>query len=468
MNTHIGFELVSNTMKKAHLTLEEQVQEFLDAGGKITSLKMGETQYPDGKLPPAQPAPKKTNNMQQKTYIERQEQYSVPVPKEKVVERKVKNKSYEERRKEERREASAKRKLEREAAARQAKTEREAARQAEAEAARQAKIDEKNKKDQLRKAKLALREYEAAMRAAVINDEVQRKESNRKARDEAVKANKLHYEAVCKHHGLTRFQIAGEDNQYCTECSYKNRKSKLSLLHTYPRPSERYQANQSLLNIALSNGETDFLGHCTEHGHTLFSLKKYGKNKNGYCCVTCRNRFRKTSYHKKQSRVKKLIAPKKVKAPKIKPVKQRVTKLVVYSLLSMCRKENVRLKNEAIQSGLTQYEGCCIKHGYSPMNLWGGRSECRKCKYEKSHVSKLMTFEEREADLNRQSENRNRMLKALEKIPFSNQFIGVCKQHGESAFYLKPSNNTDSNYSYSCMHCQLINAKRTELKKSKA
>ena len=154
----------------------------------------------------------------------------------------------------------------------------------------------------------------------------------------------------------------------------------------------------------------------------------------------------------KKIKIAKVLKPKPVKT--VKP--KTATKLIVYSERSMIWMHNCKVIREARKNNLEEFEALCTRHGYTPFRMFAKRARCLKC----DDVYAKRTTE----DYKRRALNRELMNASLEAG--QNNFLGICKMHGETEFYILPSKNTNSNRNYKCRKCvRISNNKYTERKK---
>lgn len=113
------------------------------------------------------------------------------------------------------------------------------------------------------------------------------------------------------------------------------------------------------------------------------------------------------------------------------------------------RRELSRLKNEAIELGLTHFTGPCAKHGMTEYKIINKNVRCRECEKEK------------------QKRKYEKMPENLKKMKYclkygKKSFIGTCETHGEVQFYI---NRSGHSHVYRCDLCRKESYKKAREKK---
>jgi len=159
---------------------------------------------------------------------------------------------------------------------------------------------------------------------------------------------------------------------------------------------------------------------------------------------------------------KPVKAPKKDKPTKVRTVKscvhkskvmkqKRATKLVVYSERSMIYMHNCEVFKHARLNKLTEFEGLCIRHGYTIFKAQKSmRFRCVEClvEYNQNNVN----------DYKRRVLNKELMEVAVQTQ--QKKFLGVCLTHGETNFAISKTNSTISKLSYKCCKCMSNTSKK--------
>lgn len=209
------------------LELDIAMEAFLNSGNSITELAQGETVYPDGKLPPIVNQKARSSA----TPIDPSKTHHVAEDKKRG----------------------------------------ELISEAKGRATRYSspKDPTKSKKSESTKPKTPKTPKPPANK--LPPEELNRRKSVREAYTTAVLNGEKHFEAMCAVHKLTRYAIYAETYK-CLACVAARRTKYLKTQPADPSRAWRSKVIAQRREIAIQNGETEFIGVCREHGETLYKI----------------------------------------------------------------------------------------------------------------------------------------------------------------------------------------------------
>ena len=135
--------------------------------------------------------------------------------------------------------------------------------------------------------------------------ETERRNQVIKGKEQAILSGKNSFTAPCKHHGMTKFYIYGNQPPRCAECRYGNLKGRINAKKTDEQKArdERAKYNRDKTNEAVAKGLKTFIGLCANCGYTEMKYSNTPNTKNGrtYRCVECCKK-RNTTYNAKRNK----------------------------------------------------------------------------------------------------------------------------------------------------------------------
>lgn len=142
-------------------------------------------------------------------------------------------------------------------------------------------------------------------------------------------------------------------------------------------------------------------------------------------------KFKTVKKRKPKPKAEKVLKPKKV------------TKLVVYSERAMIRFHNMEVFDKARKEKAGAVEALCIHHGFTTYKIFNDRPRCLKC---------IKTDQIRDLEShNRKNLNHRLMLAAAREN--QKKFTGMCKTHGETAFFIIKTDTSATGLNYKCLAC---------------
>lgn len=147
--------------------------------------------------------------------------------------------------------------------------------------------------DKWREAKLIMRDFvfskpKSRQRSSLETD---RRKQVVEARKQAKANGDTVVMAPCKHHGMTKFYLHGDQPPRCATCRMNNTKHLRNLHKDAEQKSnaERSKFNIEKMREAVSEGLNIFIGLCVRCGYTEMKYSKSPNTLNGYTyrCVEC-------------------------------------------------------------------------------------------------------------------------------------------------------------------------------------
>ena len=121
--------------------------------------------------------------------------------------------------------------------------------------------------------------------------EAERRNQVFEARTQAKENGETVFMAPCKHHGMTKFYLHGDQPPRCATCRMNNTKHLRNLHKDAEQKSkaERSEYNRAKVKEAASSGLKIFTGLCVRCGYTEMKYSKSPNTLNGYTyrCVEC-------------------------------------------------------------------------------------------------------------------------------------------------------------------------------------
>ena len=283
--------------------MSETVEQFLARGGEINELPMGHTEYPDGKLPAAK-KPKKADiietppiKIQEKNKVIREYSPRPKIPNEKAklqIDEQIKllTEFFS--------------KLKRGDKKRFITLTGLAVKTIANAKCGNCKIGvEKWKEIKLIIANFVFSKLKPKPYKLRNPAETERRNQVIRAKDEAILGGENSFIAPCRHHGMTKFHIHGNQPPRCAECRYGNLKGRIDAKKTDEQKArdERTKYNRDKTDEAAANGLKTFIGLCVNHGYTEMKYSNTPNTRNGrtYRCVECCKK-RNTTYNAKRNK----------------------------------------------------------------------------------------------------------------------------------------------------------------------
>ena len=147
--------------------------------------------------------------------------------------------------------------------------------------------------DKWREAKLIMRDFvfskpKSKQRSSL---EADRRKQIMEAREKAKANGDTVFMAPCKHHGMTKFYLHGDQLPRCATCRMNNTRKRRDVLKNDDQKSkaERSKFNIEKMREAVSKGLNIFIGLCVRCGYTEMKYSKSPNTLNGYTyrCVEC-------------------------------------------------------------------------------------------------------------------------------------------------------------------------------------
>ena len=162
--------------------------------------------------------------------------------------------------------------------------------------------------DKWREAKLIMRDFvfskpKSKQRSSL---EADRRKQIMEAREKAKANGDTVFMAPCKHHGMTKFYLHGDQLPRCATCRMNNTRKRRDVLKNDDQKSkaERSKFNIEKMKDAVSRGLNVFSGLCGICGHAEMKYSKSPNTLNGYTyrCIEC-NRKNQALYKETRNKL---------------------------------------------------------------------------------------------------------------------------------------------------------------------